>query len=223
MTVKLYNYHSSSTSFRVRIALNLKGLEYENVPIELRWKGGDHQRPEYTELNPQANVPLLLDGDHRFNQSLAIMEYLDEVRPEPPLLPKSAAERARVRALSLFVACEIQPLNNLRAQRHLAEAFGVDKPGLSRWQLHWCEVGFDVLERELSQSSATGRYCHGDTPTMADCCLVPQIYNSQRPVVGADLAKWPTLRRIYETCLAHPAFERAHPHNQPGFEPPSGH
>lgn len=221
--MKLYNYHSSSTSFRVRIALNLKGLEYEQVPVELRWTGGDQHRPEYVELNPQANVPLLVDADGRFNQSLAIMEYLDEVRPNPPLLPKSAAERARVRALALYVACEIQPLNNLRTQRQLADAFGIDKPGLSRWQLHWCETGFDVLERELARSSATGRYCHGDEPTLADCCLVPQIYNSQRPVVGADLSKWPTLMRIYETCLAHPAFERAHPRKQPGFEAPSGH
>lgn len=221
--MELHNWHSSSTSFRVRIAMALKGLEYENVPVELRWEGGDHEAEEYRRVNPQANVPLLVDGEHRVMQSMAIIEYLDEVRPEPALLPGGPADRARIRALSLYVACEIQPLNNLRTQKQLVAQLGVDPEGSRRWQRHWCEVGFDVLEAQLSGDAATGRFCHGDSPTMADCFLVPQVYNSQRPAVGLELGPWPTIRRIYETCLALPAFERSLARNQPGFVDPTGH
>lgn len=221
--MQLYNWHSSSTSFRVRIALGLKRCPYENVPVDLAWEDSEHEQPAYRALNPQANVPLLVDGGARIMQSLAILEYLEELYPEPPLLPKTAAERARVRSIALFVACEIQPLNNMRSQRQLVAQFGTDDAALSRWQLHWCELGFQTLEAQLSGSPMTGRFCHGDSPTIADCCLVPQVYNSQRPVVGAELTQWPTIRRIYEACLALPEFERALPKNQPGFESPIGH
>ena len=221
--MKLHNWHSSSTSFRVRMALALKGCSYENVPVTLRWEDGDQERPAYRALNPQANVPLLVEDQASLMQSIAIIEYLEETRPDPPLLPKSPVARAKVRALSLFVACEIQPLNNLRAQRQLVAQFGADPQALHVWQLHWCELGFNTLEAQLSSDPQTGKYCHGDSPTLADCCLVPQVYNSQRPVVGADLAKWPTIRRIYETCLKLPEVERSLPRNQPGFEEPSLH
>jgi maleylpyruvate isomerase len=221
--VKLHGWHSSSTTFRVRIAIALKGLSFEHVPVNLSWENSDHDRPDYKEFNPQANIPVLIDDGVQINQSLAIIEYLEEKKPEPRLLPRSPADRARVRSLALYIACEIQPPNNLRVQRQLAARFGVDPKALSAWQLHWCEVGFNALEAQLSRSAATGRFCHGDSPTLADCFLVPQVYSSQRPVVNADLTKWPTIRRIYETCLALPAFEGALPKNQPGFESPAGH
>jgi maleylpyruvate isomerase len=221
--VKLYGWHSSSTTFRVRIAMALKGLSFERMPVNLSWENSDHDRPEYREFNPQTNIPVLVDDGAQINQSLAIIEYLEEKRPEPPLLPKNPVERARVRSLALFIACEIQPLNNLRLQRQLVARFGAKPETLSPWQLHWCEVGFTALEAQLSKSPATGRFCHGDSPTIADCCLVPQVYSSQRPVVNADLSKWPTIRRIYETCLALPAFKGALPQNQPDFTSPVGH
>jgi maleylpyruvate isomerase len=220
--MRLYSWHSSSTSFRVRIALALKGCSYEQVQVNLAWAQSDHDKPEYRTFNPQANIPVLVEDGARIAQSLAIIEYLEETRPEPPLLPKAAAERARVRSMALFVACEIQPPNNLRVQRQLSAQLGADQAALSRWQLHWCQVGFEALE-QLLQEPATGRFCHGDTPTLADCFLVPQVYSSLRPVVGADLSPWPTIRRIYESCLALPAVQKALPQNQPGFESPAGH
>jgi maleylacetoacetate isomerase len=166
---------------------------------------------------------LLVDSQANLMQSIAIIEYLEETQPEPALLPESPVERARVRALALFVACEIQPLNNLRTQRQLVAQFGAEPQALHAWQLYWCDMGFTALEAQLASHPKTGKYCHGDSPTLADCCLVPQVYNSQRPVVGADLSKWPTISRIYEACLALPEVERSLPRNQPGFEDPSGH
>jgi maleylacetoacetate isomerase len=221
--MRLYGWHSSSTSFRVRIALALKGCSYEHVPVNLRWEHSDHDRSEYRTFNPQTNIPVLVDDRAKIAQSLAIIEYLEETRPEPPLLPKLSSQRARVRSLALFIACEIQPPNNLRVQRRLAAQFHATAEALSSWQLHWCEVGFDSLESQLAGNSDTGRFCQGDTPTVADCFLVPQVYSSLRPVIGADLAKWPTIRRIYDACLAMPEFERSLPQNQPGFESPVGH
>ena len=221
--MRLHHFHSSSTSFRVRIALGIKGVEVEKIGVNLGWRDGDHDRPEYRAFNPQANVPVLIDGDTKIAQSLAIVEYLEETHPEPPLLPRDPAGRARVRSLALWVACEIQPPNNLRVQRLLAETFGATQPALSAWQRHWIDVGFDALERQLVESPFTGRFCHGDAPTVADVFLVPQVYNSQRPVVGADLSRWPTIRRIWDACLAVPAFERALPTNQPDFVSPDGH
>jgi maleylacetoacetate isomerase len=215
--LRLHSFHSSSTSFRARIALNLKGLAYETVPVDLRWKDGDQDSADYGAFNPQRNVPVLVDGDTRVMQSLAIVEYLEQQHPTPPLFPADAAGRARVLGLALHVACEIQPLNNLRVQRRLAATLGCEQPALSEWQRHWCQVGFDALERQLAGHPATGAFCHGDAPTAADCFLVPQVYNSLRPAVGLSLAPWPTIGRVYEHCLRQPAFERALPRHQPGF------
>jgi maleylpyruvate isomerase len=213
--MRLHNFHLSSTSFRVRIALALKGLDYEYVAVKLAWKDGDHDRPEYRAFNPQANVPVLEDGDARLTQSLAIFEYLEEKYPEPPILPRDPIGRARVRSLALFVACEIQPLNNLRAERFLAASMGADKDALRRWRRHWIQTGFDVIERSLASDPATGTFCHGETPTIADCCLVPQIANALRPAAGLELAPWPTIARIHRACLELPAFQAALPQNQP--------
>lgn len=222
--MRFHNWHSSSTSFRVRIALNLKGLAYENVPVELRWQDGDQDSAEYRALNPQQNVPLLEVDGARLQQSLAILEYLDRTHPEPPLMPADAVGRARVWSIALHVACEIQAVNNLRVQRYLVNQLKVAKDDNVAWQRHWIAVGFDAIERMLADSPATGTYCHGDFPTIADCCLIPQAYNAQRPIIGYDLAqKWPTIGRVFAACMANPAFERALPKHQPGFESPTEH
>jgi maleylpyruvate isomerase len=223
MTLKFHNWHSSSTSFRVRIALKLKGVAYDNVPVNLRWQDSDHDQPAFRALNPQANVPVIEVGSARIMQSLAILDYLDRVYPEPSLFPADALGRARVWSIALHVACEIQALTNLRTQRHLVNELHVAQDVLKPWQQHWIRVGFDAIERQLAESSDTGAFCHGDQLTIADCCLVPQIYNSQRPAVGLDLARWPTIARIYDACLQHPAVQAALPTNQPEFESPTGH
>jgi maleylacetoacetate isomerase len=215
--VRLYNFHGSSASFRARIALRLKGIEFEYVPVKLRWMNGEQEGVEYRRLNPQGKVPLLVDGEVSIAQTVAIVEYLEEVKPEPALLPSDAAGRARVRSLSLFVACEVQPLNNMRVEKHLAEVVGLGDDGLREWRRHWMTVGFDALEAMLA-APETGRFCHGDQPGMADCFLVPQVYNSQRTRVALDLERWPTIARIYRTCLELPAFAGALPVNQPDAE-----
>ena len=212
---RLHAFELSSASYRVRIALALKGLDYEYVPVMLRFKDGDQDRPAYRALNPQGLVPLLEDGEAHVTQSLAIFEYLEETYPTPPLLPKDSVERARVRSLALFVACEMQPLNNLRTERFLVKGMGIDKDAVRGWRQHWIRTGFDVLEQQLSRDPHTGRFCHGDTPTVADCCLVPQVANALRPDAGLDLAPWPTIARINEACVALPAFQRGRPNLQP--------
>lgn len=216
--MKLHNFHSSSASFRIRIALNLKGIDYAYVPVKLGWKDAEHDSETYRRFNPQQKVPVLVDGELSVAQTIAIIEYLEEVAPRPPLLPSSPAGRARVRSLSAFIACEIQPLNNLRVERYLAEQVGLEPGRLRDWRRHWIDLGFDALELELTRGSDTGRFCHGDTPTMADCFLVPQVLNSQRVTVGADLSRWPTIERIYRTALETRAFSDALPKNQPDFE-----
>jgi len=221
-TMRLHHFHSSSTSFRVRIALGLKGLSFDRVPMTLRWKDADHDRPEYKALNPQSNVPLLETDGMRMQQSLAIIDFLDRAYPEPPLYPGDPAGRARVLSIALHIACEIQPLNNLRVERYLVNELKIDAAAGKAWRQHWIAVGFDAIEKQL-ESGGTGAFCHGDVPTVADCCLVPQVYNALRPAVGADITRWPHIARIYKTCLEHPAFHGALPTSQPDYVDPVHH
>ncbi|MCP5372957.1 MAG: maleylacetoacetate isomerase [Hyphomicrobiales bacterium] len=211
--MKLYGYWRSSAAYRVRIALNLKGLDWENVPVHLVQDGGQHLAPDYAALNPQKLVPTLVDGDRRLTQSLAILEYLDEVHPAPALLPADADGRARVRALAQAVACDIHPIDNLRVLNYLAGPLEVDKAGRDAWYVHWVREGFAAIESLLAGHPATGDFCHGGAPTQADCCLVPQVYNARRFEV--DLAPYPAIRRIEAACLALPAFDAARPEKQP--------
>jgi maleylacetoacetate isomerase/maleylpyruvate isomerase len=207
----LHTYFRSSASFRVRIALNLKGLAYSP---EIVWlPDNEQQAPKFRAMNPQGLVPMLIDGPHRFAQSLAIMEYLDETRPLPPLLPGDPLARARVRGLAQIVACEIHPVNNLRILKYLKRELGHEQPQIDTWYRHWCAEGLGMLERELSGHPATGIHCHGDTPGLADCCLVPQIFNAQRFAV--DLKPYPTVMRIFDACMRLPAFDAAQPSKQP--------
>jgi len=211
--VKLYTYFRSSAAFRVRIALNLKGLDYEPVFVHLA--KGEHRKPDYAKVNPQALVPTLeLEDGTRLNQSLAIIEYLDETHPQKPLVPKDPLARARVRSLSYLVASEIHPLNNLRVLQHLKRALGQSEEEVNAWYRHWIADGLAKLEEELK--GKTGKYCYGETPSMADCCLVPQIFNAKR--YNCDLAPYPTTMRIFDACMKLEAFERAQPAKQPDAE-----
>jgi maleylacetoacetate isomerase len=208
----LYGYWRSSAAYRVRIALNLKGLSYESRPVHLVRNGGAQHAADYREINPQQLVPSLLDGDRVITQSLAIMEYLDEVWPEEALLPADARARARVRELAMVVACDIHPLGNLRVLQHLETAFGAEEAQRADWSRHWIAIGFTALEAMLADNAATGRFCHGDTPGLADACLVPQFYNALRWKLPLD--GYPTLRRIYQACNELAAFQRAAPEAQ---------
>ena len=210
--MELYNYFRSSASFRVRIALALKGLEYDYKPVHLT--KNEHLHESYAAVSASRLVPLLRDGDHMLTQSLAIMEYLDETHPEPPLLPKAPAERARVRALALDVACEIHPLNNLRVLRYLVRDLKVSEDDKDRWYRHWVETGLEVVERQLAAQPST--YCHGSTPSLADCCLVPQIFNAQRFKCRTDHI--PQTMRVYEACMKLPAFSKTQPSECPDAE-----
>ena len=212
--MKLYTYFRSSAAFRVRIALNLKGLAYE--PELIRLPKGEHRDASYTRLNRQALLPTLDDGGTLLNQSLAIIEYLEETRPTPALLPKDPAGRARVRSLALLVACEIHPLNNLRTLQHLRRALGQNEEQIKAWYLHWIADGLTKLEAELAQTKGTGRYCHGDSPTLSDCCLVPQVFNAKR--YDSDLTPYPTVMRVFEACMKLDAFDRAQPSKQADAE-----
>jgi maleylacetoacetate isomerase len=213
--VKLYTYFRSSAAFRVRIALNLKGLKYQAQFVHLA--KGEHRKPEYAGVNPQALVPtLVLDDGTRLTQSLAIIEYLDEQHPRPPLVPKDALGRARVRALSLLVACEIHPLNNLRALQYLKTSLGQGEEQVNAWYRHWVADGLAKLEAEIAGSKDAGKFCHGAAPTMADCCLVPQIFNAKR--YNCELAPYPATMRIFDECMRLEAFDRAQPSKQPDAE-----
>lgn len=209
----LYSYWRSSAAYRVRIGLALKGLRYDTVPVHLVRNGGEQHAPDYAAANPQKLVPMLVHGQRRMRQSLAILEYLDEVWPEPPLLPATARGRQRVRALSQVVACDIHPLNNLRVVRFLENEWNVPQPERDVWMRHWMVEGFDAFEALLADHPSTAEFCEGHLPTLADCCLVPQLYNARR--FGVDLEPYPTIRRIEAACLAHPAFDAARPENQP--------
>jgi maleylacetoacetate isomerase/maleylpyruvate isomerase len=211
--VKLYTYFRSSAAFRARIALNLKGLKYEPVFIHLA--KGEHRKPEYAGLYPQGLLPTLVDDGQALSQSLAIIEYLDETHPAPPLLPKDAPGRARVRSLSLLIACEIHPLNNLRTLQYLKRQLGQNEEQVNSWYRHWIADGLARLEADLSRPG-TGKFCHGDAPTMADCCLVPQVFNAKR--YNSDLAPYPVTMRVFDACMRLEAFDRAQPSKQPDAE-----
>ncbi|MGH8766067.1 MAG: maleylacetoacetate isomerase [Burkholderiales bacterium] len=211
--MKLYTYFRSSAAFRVRIALNLKGLAYDPEFVHLA--RGEHREAGYAALNPQALVPTLMVDGHPLSQSLAIMEYLEETHPAPPLLPPEPLARARVRSLALLVACEIHPLNNLRALRHLRKALGQSEEQVQAWYRHWIADGLEKLEAEL-RAPHTGTYSHGELPTLADCCLVPQVLNAQR--YQCELAPYPTVVRVFEACMRLEAFDRAQPSKQPDAE-----
>ena len=209
----LYSYWRSSAAYRVRIGLNLKGLPYEIVPVHLVQDGGQQHSEAYRAINPQELVPTLGHGQRRLGQSLAILEYLDEVWPDRPLLPATARARQRVRALALLVACDVHPLNNLRVLQYFEREWNVPQPERDAWVKHWITDGFAAAEALLAEHPSTGDFCEGETPTLADCCLVPQIYNARR--FGVDVAAYPTLARIEASCLALPAFDAARPENQP--------
>lgn len=217
MDLKLFSYWRSSAAYRVRIALNLKGLEYDLIPVNLIKNGGEHHQPEYMKLNPQGLVPVLTDGGRVFRQSLAILEYLDEAYPEAPLLPSEIRARGRVRGLAQIVACDIHPLNNLRVMMFLDKELGIKGRAKVDWMNYWMGEGFSAFEKLLESSPTTGEFCEGDHPTMADCLLVPQVYNANR--YGCDLSGYPLIREINDRCLALDAFAQAHPDQQPDAEP----
>lgn len=209
--LKLYSYWRSSASYRVRIALNLKGLAYETIPVHLVEGGGHQYSAEYRALNPQARVPLLVDGDFRLNQSMAILEYLEARYPQPALLPTDAQAAARVRAFCQTLAADVQPFHNLSTLDQLKTRFGADEAARTDWMRHWIERGLSVLEQEQPDGPAS--FVFGDAPTLADCLLVPQLYAAER--FGCDAAQYPRLAAIGAHCNALPAFQRAHPDQQP--------
>ena len=210
--MKLYDYAYSSAGYRVRIAMNLKGIPFERAPIHLVKDGGQQHSAAYKAVNAQELVPTLETDGHLIGQSLAIIEYLDETHPNPPLLPSYPLERARVRQIAYLIACEIHAVNNLRMRARLKELGHTDDEIMAKWYAHWIQVGFTALEQMLSASPQTGRFCHGDTPSLADICLVPQMANAYRFKVPVDA--FPTLVRIDKTCRALPAFAAAAPEKQ---------
>ncbi len=214
--LRLYTYFRSSAAYRVRIALNLKGLAYEAVPVHLLRDGGQQNQPAYRALSPLGTVPALQTGEGAFTQSLAIIEYLDETHQLPPLLPASAADRARVRALAQTIACDIHPVNNLRVLQYLGKHFAATQEQKDAWYRHWVGEGLRAVEQLLVGDSRTGAFCHGDAPTLADCCLVPQVFNARR--FDCPLDAMPTIRRIVAACEALPAFRNAAPAMQPDAE-----
>ena len=214
--MKLHTYFRSSAAYRVRIALNLKGLDYEAVPVHLVRGGGEHRQPAYLGLNPAGLVPALEDQGQVLTQSLAIVEYLEETHPQPALLPAAALDRARVRAIAQAIACDIHPVNNLRVLQYLTRELGASEEQKNAWYRHWVGVGMQAVEAMLAGDARTGAFCHGDTPGLADCCLVPQVFNARR--FGCDLSSMPTVRRIADTCVGLEAFGRAAPEAQPDAE-----
>ncbi|WP_158044395.1 maleylacetoacetate isomerase [Skermanella pratensis] len=212
--MKLFGYFRSSAAYRVRIALNLKGLEVDHRFVHLR--KGEQSAPEYGALNPQGMVPLLIDGPHVLTQSLAIIEYLEETNPEPSLLPKRPIERARVRAIAQAIACDIHPLNNLRVLRYLIGPMKVSDEAKNEWYKHWVVEGLAALERTLTPAAGTGNFCHGDQPTLADVCLVPQVYNAERADI--DLSPYPRIMKIVSACRELRAFQDADPAKQADVE-----
>ena len=212
--MQLYSYFRSSAAYRVRIALNLKGLPYEYVPVHLLKDGGQQLSADYRKVNPTALVPALVDGDAVIGQSLAIIEYLEETHPQTPLLPADAIGRARVRDLALGIACDTHPLNNLRVLKYLVNELKTGDDAKNAWYRHWVRLGLQSYESHLA--AEPGRFSHGDTPTLADCCLVPQIFNAQR--FDCDLSGLPRTMAAFEACMALEAFQKAQPSACPDFE-----
>jgi maleylacetoacetate isomerase len=209
--MKLYGYYRSSTSYRTRIVLNLKGIDYDYAPVAL--DRGEQQTEAFRELNAMGAVPALESDDGLFVQSPAIIEYLEERHPEPPLLPADPAGRARVREVAALIACDIHPVNNLRVMRYIGEHYGQDRAGIAEWYAHWIRAGFGPLERLLADRSDAGRHCIGDALTLAEAYLVPQVYNARR--FGVPLDDYPTIVSVDAHCTALPAFAAAHPDRQP--------
>ena len=212
--MKLHDYFRSSASFRVRIALNLKNIQYEQIPVHLL--NNEQRNREYLDINPQGLVPSLLDKEQLLTQSLAIIEYLEECYPIPAILPKTAIERAKVRSLSQLIASDIHPLNNLRVLRYLNHPLDCSEEQKNSWYQHWVKMGFDALEELLSKNNEN-LFCFGNTPTLADICLFPQVYNARR--YQCDLAPYKTIQAIVDRCLELPAFIKALPENQPDAKP----
>ncbi|HVC02351.1 MAG TPA: maleylacetoacetate isomerase [Steroidobacteraceae bacterium] len=214
--LSLYTYYRSSAAFRVRIALELKGLAHASIPIHLLQDGGRQHGPEYAGRNPAQLIPALDVDGATLTQSLAIMEYLEEAHPRPALLPAAALDRARVRAIALSIACEIHPLNNLRVLRYLGSALGIDEDRRNAWYRHWIETGFAALEQLLARDRPAGAFCHGESPTIADCCLVPQVFNARRFKI--PLEAFPNILAVHDACMALGAFRRAAPEAQADAE-----
>lgn len=217
--MKLYTYWRSSAAYRVRIALELKGLSYESVPKHLLRDGGEQRRADYLELNPQGLIPGFEDDGFFLGQSLAICEYLEETWPAPPLLPADPRDRATVRSMALAIACDIHPLNNLRVQQYLRDGLGQDEAAVSYWVRHWIAEGFGALDTLIGRHSGDGRHCFGEAVTLADACLVPQVYNARR--AGLDLGPWPRLAAVASHLESLPGFAAARPEAQPDA-PPAG-
>ena len=214
--MKLFSFWRSLATYRVRIALNLKGLVPDEV-IQINLMKGDQREAAYRAINPMMAIPALVDGDGpALFESLAIIEYLDETYPDPPLLPKSPEDRARVRALAEIVACDIHPINNLRVLRYLMHSLGHDETAVASWYNHWIATGFHALERLLADDARTGDFCHENVPGFADIALVPQVVNAER--YRLDLAPYPTITRIFESCMKLEAFAAANPNKQPDYE-----
>ena len=213
--IRLYSYWRSSAAYRVRIALNLKALRYDYLAVDLTAAGGQQHAEPFHKLNPQELVPVLVDGERVVRQSMSIIEYLAEVYHTTgyALMPPTARERARVRSIAQLIACDIHPLNNLRVLGQLQQQFGADQGQKEAWMRHWIEAGFVALEEMLGSNPSTGEFCEGDEPTMADCCLVPQVYNARR--FGIEMSRFPTILRINEHCLSMPEFALAVPEKQP--------
>ena len=211
--MKLYSYFRSSASFRVRIALQLKGLSYEYVPVHL--VKGEHKKGSYAAVSADMLVPLLDTGTERLSQSMAIIEYLEETCPEPALMPRDAVGRAKVRALAQSIACEIHPLNNLRVLKYLTRELKLDEEAKNTWYRHWCRDGLESFERHLGALPAS-TFCFGNTPSLADCCLVPQIFNARR--FDTDLSGLPRTMAAFDACMALDAFQKAQPSSCPDFE-----
>ncbi|HSM10556.1 MAG TPA: maleylacetoacetate isomerase [Lysobacter sp.] len=217
--LQLYSYWRSSAAYRVRIGLNLKGLRYETIPVHLVRDGGEQHAEGFGAVNPQRLVPILKHGNRQLRQSLAILEYLDETWPTPPLLPSPARDRQRARAIAQTVACDIHPLNNLRVIQYFEDTWRVPQSERDEWVRHWIVEGFQALETMLVDHPATGMFCVGDIPTVADCALVPQVYNARR--YGVAMASYPAIERIERACLALPAFDAARPERQPDCPAPA--